>query len=76
MELQDTPQLYQGRVTLFLSSEWCVKRAHDPTLGWYKMAQEVDVHLIPGEHLNCITKYAQILAATLRTCLAQIQADD
>ena len=69
------PQLYPDRVTLFVSSELPVERSDYPTLGWYKVAQEVDVHLVPGDHSTSITTYVQVLAEKLKTCLDKAQAD-
>jgi thioesterase domain-containing protein len=63
------PQPYQGKVTLFLASE---EQFHDPTLGWGKLADGVEIHLVSGNHQSIVSKpHVEILAEQLRVCLAQ-----
>ncbi len=70
------PRLYPDRVTLFLASELSVERSDDPTLGWCEVAKEVDVHLVPGDHLTSITRHVKFIAKKLRACLDEAQAAD
>lgn len=70
------PRPYPDRVTLFVSSELPVERCDDPTLGWYKVAQYLDVHVVPGQHSTSITKYVHVLAEKLRASLDSAQAAD
>ena len=70
------PRPYSGKVTLFRVDKVPVELLDDPTLGWREVAEEVDVHLVPGEHLTCITTHIQVLGEKLRTSLDKAQADD
>ena len=63
------PRQYAGRVTLFWPSEWLEETANDPTVGWRKIAAEVDVHIVPGGHLTCLIDNMDELALHLRRCL-------
>jgi acyl-CoA synthetase (AMP-forming)/AMP-acid ligase II/thioesterase domain-containing protein/acyl carrier protein len=48
-------------------------RQTDPTLGWGKVAAEVKVVSVPGNHITCITKHVDILAERLQACLDEAQ---
>ncbi|HYP28695.1 MAG TPA: amino acid adenylation domain-containing protein [Blastocatellia bacterium] len=63
------PQFYGGKVTLFWPGEADPEPPGDPTMGWGRVAREVEVHAIPGRHLTCITRHADALAARLKLCL-------
>jgi len=59
------PTRYQGRLTLFWTADlnytpW------DPTAGWRKVAREVDVVPIVGDHGTCLTTHLDDLAARIR----------
>jgi amino acid adenylation domain-containing protein len=63
------PGRYGGRVTLFWTDEphplpW------DRTLGWKKVAHEVDVVPIPGTHDSCVSVHLDALAERMSACLA------
>jgi aspartate racemase len=63
------PGKYPGRVTLF--------RAHppgehlaDPAWGWNRLAAEVDVVLVDGDHKTMLLDpHVEMLAAKVRACL-------
>src|SRR6185295_3351505 len=59
------PQRYPGRVTLFKTSQ------QDST--WEDIAADgVELHLIPGHHMNVLrSPQVQVLADKLSACLAQ-----
>lgn len=66
------PGPYPGKITLFASQEQPtqIDVAQDPYLGWGAYAAEVELHRIPGKHLDIIREpYVQVLADQLRTCL-------
>ena len=70
------PQSYAGCVKLFQPSEQPAASTDDPTNGWRKVAAEVDVQMIPGNHLTSITKYGRFVAERLNACLREAQARD
>ncbi len=64
------PGKYGGRLTLFWTDEshplpW------DRTLGWRKVAREVDVVPIPGTHDSCVSVHLDALAERMSACLAR-----
>jgi acyl-CoA synthetase (AMP-forming)/AMP-acid ligase II/thioesterase domain-containing protein len=71
---QYIPGRYAGRVTLISSLEGPASRSSDPTLGWRKVAGDVKVVRVPGNHMTCITKDVDILAGRLQACLDEAQA--
>jgi len=70
-----TPQVYPGRITLFRTSDQIGigKNRFDPSLGWNELAaQGVEIHQIPGAHLNLLRKpHVQVVAEKLKACLHQ-----
>jgi len=63
------PRRYDGRIALF--------NAHgdssEPTdLGWRAVAREVEVHVIPGDHLTFITRHVRVLGEHLSACLQKV----
>jgi thioesterase domain-containing protein len=69
------PQVYPGRLTLFRASTQPAGNAHDPTLGWGRLAAEgVDVHEVPGYWGSMVVEpRVRILADRLRVCLDKAQ---
>ncbi len=68
------PGRYSGRITLFSSLEGPITQSSDPTLGWGKVAADVKVIPVPGNHLTCITNHVEVLGRHLRICLDEVQA--
>jgi amino acid adenylation domain-containing protein len=68
------PRKYSGRVTLFWPSEWAAENSNDATTGWRDIAADVDLHIVPGGHLTCLTQHTEELAAHLQRCLHAAQA--
>jgi thioesterase domain-containing protein/acyl carrier protein len=68
------PQVYGGRVTLFRVRASTLRRAHEPEMGWGRLAAGgVDIRLIPGAHYSILNRpYVEGLAAELRACLEQV----
>jgi amino acid adenylation domain-containing protein len=64
---------YPGKVTLFCARE-------EPFGGvWRRKAakeKDIEVHVIPGTHLGCLTDHVQALAEQLRMCLSKVQATE
>ncbi|HEY9734726.1 MAG TPA: thioesterase domain-containing protein, partial [Trichocoleus sp.] len=46
------PQPYSGPVTLFKAAEQPDFGPKDPTLGWDRLTESVQVHTVPGNHLS------------------------
>jgi thioesterase domain-containing protein len=69
------PQVYPGRIILFLSSEAPERAFYDRRLGWNEMAAEgLEVHVVPGNHDTLFGEpYVRILAQKLRACLQKAQ---
>jgi surfactin family lipopeptide synthetase A len=62
------PDLYPGKITFFWTSGEPYRR------GWRKVeeANEVEVHILPGEHMDTLTKHLDALAERLRTSLREL----
>lgn len=65
--------LYVGKVTFFWA--YAGKEAKAFRKGWRKVEAngEIEVHLIPGDHITCRTDYLQVLADHLSTCIRKAQ---
>jgi amino acid adenylation domain-containing protein len=63
------PGYYPGRVTVFLARPHPEKLTEVPTTPWRRFAREVDVHIVPGGHLTCLTAHAKELAEELASCI-------
>jgi len=61
---------YKGKVTFFWTEEE-PKRKY----GWrpWIKTNEVDIHIIPGNHITSRTRYLSTLADHLRTCVQGVQ---
>jgi len=70
---QYIPGRYDGRVTLISSLEGPAAQSSDATLGWRKVAAEVKVLSVPGNHITCITRHVDGLAERLQACLDEAQ---
>ena len=68
------PLPYPGRVTLFWPE-------HDPASpeaameGWKQVADHVDLHVVPGDHLTYTTRHLPDFGARLRDCLRTARGD-
>lgn len=62
------PQVYSGRATLFSATD--LTASFDVEDGWRQLVDELEVHKIPGNHLDMIKEpHVQVLAEKLRLCL-------
>jgi thioesterase domain-containing protein/acyl carrier protein len=67
------PKLYEGRATLFWASS-DLRAKFDLIEGWQMLARTVDIHEVPGSHLDIIKEpHVAELAAKLRRSLALSQ---
>jgi thioesterase domain-containing protein len=68
-----TVRPYPGRITLFRPTEAPVAVATDADRGWGRLAEEVDVHFVPGQHHSMVKEPdVQVLAQRLRACLGKL----
>jgi aspartate racemase len=67
------PKFYRGKVTLFWASS-DLRAKFDLIEGWQTLARAVDIHEVPGTHLDIIEEpHVAELAAKLRRSLALSQ---
>ncbi len=65
---------YPGRITLFRPSESPVAVCTSRDRGWGKLADEVDVHFVPGHHHSMVKEpHVEVLARQLQLCLRQAE---
>jgi amino acid adenylation domain-containing protein len=66
---------YPGRITLLRPSDAPIAVPVPHDRGWGKLAVDVDVHLVPGQHHSMVKEpHVQDLARTLEGCLRRLQA--
>lgn len=64
-------QPYPAPITLLVSEGRTGAHAN-PTLGWSKVAPQVDLHNVPGDHHTCLTKHLNLVAEILRSRLESV----
>jgi hypothetical protein len=66
------PQVYPGRLTLFLADEQPMGY-YDPQLGWGGLAAGgLEIQTVPGDHESIVKEpHVQVLATKLRACLCR-----
>jgi amino acid adenylation domain-containing protein len=65
------PGPYPGKITFFWAREEVGIEAEWRELA--EAAQETERHIIPGDHLSCLTKHLPVLAEEFSACLEQVQ---
>ncbi|HLW48923.1 MAG TPA: amino acid adenylation domain-containing protein [bacterium] len=60
------PARYGGAITVMRAADSPDPR---PDLGWGAVAERMDVHVTPGDHLTCVTRHVPALAGRLAACL-------
>jgi thioesterase domain-containing protein len=70
------PQVYPGRITLFLSRDTPERSFYDSRLDWSNMAAEgLEIHVVPGSHEKLFGEpHVRVLAEKLRVCLQRVQS--
>lgn len=66
-----TFRAYPGRITLLQAEESRRQALSHELAGWREIAQDVDIHRLPGNHVTCLTTHGASLAAHIRACLEQ-----
>ncbi|OKH37811.1 non-ribosomal peptide synthetase [[Phormidium ambiguum] IAM M-71] len=65
------PQTYSKRITLFKVAEQSDANKQNYSLGWSELANDIQVHQIPGNHLSLLKQpHVQILAEKLEQYLS------
>lgn len=62
------PRFYPGKIT-FIRAEVSLLYPRNPRRVWGDVAQELEIHNVPGEHEEIIDKYVEDLASRLSYCL-------
>jgi amino acid adenylation domain-containing protein len=62
------PQPYPGRITLFMAEQPFETSSQDSANGWAKLAEGIDVHVVPGNH------YTMMREPQLAALVAELQA--
>jgi len=66
------PQTYSGMATLFSASD--LTGSYDVEEGWRQLVAGLEVHTIPGNHLDIIREpHVRVLAEKLNACLLKAQ---
>ena len=66
------PSLYAGRITLMRTGY----KRRDPTLGWGRLATEVDVHVVAGDNATMLDEpHVGALGAMISRCLDAAAVD-
>lgn len=68
---QYVPRFYSDQATVLTSLEGPASLIGDPTLGWPRVARHVRIFRVPGNHVTCITEFAEEIAAHLKLCLEE-----
>jgi thioesterase domain-containing protein len=68
------PPKIRSKVICLLCDEYSMKRGYD-TAPWNRLAHDVRVDHIPGQHNTCITTYVDALAERLNEVLAEPTAE-
>jgi thioesterase domain-containing protein len=65
---------YPGRITLIRPSDAPFAVPTSGDRGWARLAAEVEVHFVPGQHHSMVKEpHVQDLARTLEACLRQVE---
>jgi hypothetical protein len=46
----------------------------DPTMGWSRVASAIEVQMVPGGHLTCVSTQVKVLADQMKACLDKADA--
>jgi amino acid adenylation domain-containing protein len=63
------PQPYQGRLVLLRTDYLNLSYPADRTAGWGKLAPQIEVHELPGNHDTCLTEHIGVVVDHIRKCL-------
>jgi hypothetical protein len=63
------PRPYPGRVILLRTRYLEESYPTDRTAGWGRLARDLEIQELPGDHHNCLTEHLGDVAAHIRRCL-------
>ena len=66
------PKPYSGRVVMLRTQDAQVSYPTDATAGWGKLAAQVEVQNLPGDHITCQTEHVADVAERIGKCLEAI----
>jgi thioesterase domain-containing protein len=69
------PRPYPGRVVLLRTKSLQGSSSQDHSAGWGKLAPQIEVHDLPGDHSSCQTEHAGALAEHIGRALRAYHAD-
>jgi thioesterase domain-containing protein len=64
------PGRYRGRVAVLAAAD---RPRESGDLGWGRVADDVEVHRIPGDHFTTLTRHTHALGARLRDCVEAVE---
>lgn len=67
--MQYKPKPYAGTITLFRAMVQASVDRDDMLLGWDELVPEIDLHHIPGDHLEALGNSAEHTAGALKECI-------
>jgi thioesterase domain-containing protein len=67
------PGRYSGRLTILWPESEPRNRPGYPDGVWRALVGAVDLHIVPGGHLTCLTRHVETLAVRVVACLAPAQ---
>jgi thioesterase domain-containing protein len=62
------PRYFDNPLTIFAAAH-PTDTPDDPMLVWRKFAKCIEIHVVPGNHVDMLTKYSEALAARISHCL-------
>ena len=73
------PKKYAGKVVLFQIEDWefysGFRYAPDPSFGWQRVAEDLQIIRVPGDHISMLNEPAvSEVAKRVKHCLRQISA--
>jgi thioesterase domain-containing protein len=69
--LKYRPKRYTGEIQLFQAKDQLVRERFEPYREWCQICDQVQLHLVPGDHLNMVqAPHVDTLAEKLGRCLA------
>jgi thioesterase domain-containing protein len=64
---------YSGRVALLWPAEEPFDRRRNPTFGWGRVTSQLEIRIVPGGHITCVTEHLETLAGHMKGLLEQAQ---
>jgi acetoacetyl-CoA synthetase len=68
------PRFYPGKITFLKAETPDTVFPSNPLPIWAPLAEEFELHSVPGDHLRLVTQHAESTAARVSACMAQGRA--